>query len=77
LLYRDGAHWADVVVFHIYGAGLARYWSTHRGLGTAGQYLCLAQPGEQEQLMQPHARVTARGMAVSPFRNAGTVGASP
>ena len=45
--------WGDAVVWHIYGAGLARY---------RDGVLFPAEPGEQESLMLPAARRTARAM---------------
>jgi hypothetical protein len=48
----------DAVVWHVYGAGLARYQHD--------QYLIPPAPGEQQELMLPAARETARAMAEPP-----------
>jgi hypothetical protein len=49
----DSRLWGDAVVWHLYGAGLARY---------RDEVLFPAEPGEQESLMLPAARRAARAM---------------
>jgi hypothetical protein len=53
----ESKRWGDATVWHIYGAGLAHY---RRGV------LFPAEPGEQESLMLPAARRTARAMTAKP-----------
>jgi hypothetical protein len=54
LARADGSgRWGDAAVWHIYGAGLAHY---------RRDVLFPVEPGEQDSLMLPAARRTARAM---------------